>query len=339
MDLSIFNANTLPAHLQAVKAAAPAINLGGSTDTRNRIKMKNGRFIIQIAGAQEKVLDILRLPVIIIGAHDYVSRIWYAGKWQQGVAARPGCFSSDGVTPNATSPQAQAARCDLCPQNQKGSSDTGGKACAFFKRLVVLIAGKSTPFMLDVKSMSIFGTGDTANAKYGLTEYSKILAGKGINPSMVITELTFDANASVPKIFFTPTGFIDEGMAVQVQTALANKELMDEYRSVDLTTLGDEPGTPLVNAGPTPSNIQRAANPPGQQPAQQAAPVQAAPVAAQQAAPQPATQAAPAVRKFGVSATDAPVEAAQVPIQPTAVQASVAQNADIDKLLNDIDFG
>ncbi len=332
MDLSLFNPNTLPAHLQQVKSIAAPINLGGAADSRNKIKMKNGRFILAVGGAQEKVLDVLKLPVVIIAAHDYVSRAWYSSKWQPGVAARPGCFSSDGITPNGASTNPQAARCDLCPQNQKGSGDTGGKACSFFKRIVVMINGKKLPFIIDVKSMSIFGTGEPQNAKYSLTEYSKLLASKGINPSMVVTELTFDTNASVPKIFFTPTGFIDEAMAQIVSETLANKELIDEYRAVDLDSVGDVPGTqladvPPVNSGPAPSNIR---------------PAQTAQGGTQTIRQQPAATPQPTVQKFGVNPTDAPVEVSPQPAaqrQQPAQTAAPASTADIDALLNGMDFG
>lgn len=328
MDLSIFNPNNLPAHLQQVKTIAAPINLGGAADSRNKIKMKNGRFILAVGGAQEKVLDVLKLPVVIIAAHDYVSRAWYATKWQPGVAARPGCFSADGITPNAASTNPQAARCDLCPQNQKNSSDTGGKACTFFKRVVVLINGKKLPFIIDVKAMSIFGTGEPQNAKYSLTEYSKLLASKGINPSMVVTELTFDTNASVPKIFFTPTGFIDENMAQIVSDVLSNKELIDEYRAVDLDSVGDAPGTqladvPPTNNGPAPSNIRSP---------------QTAQGGTQTIRPQPATAPAPTVQKFGVSPTDTPADVTPAPRQQPAT-AAPASTADIDALLNGMDFG
>jgi hypothetical protein len=142
--------------------------------------------------------------------------------------------------------------------------------------------------------------------------------------------LTFDTNASVAKLFFTPTGFISEDMAAQVQTILADQELINEYKSVDLNTLGDEPGTPLavVNTGPAPSNIQP-----------QAAPAKPAPQPVQQAVPQPVTPAAPKVQKFGVSAADTPVEvpvpAQQATPSPTAAPASTA---DIDQLLAGIEF-
>ena len=332
MDLSIFNPNNLPAHLQQVKTIAAPINLGGAADSRNKIKMKNGRFILAVGGAQEKVLDVLKLPVVIVAAHDYVSRAWYATKWQPGVAARPGCFSSDGVSPNPASTNPQAARCDLCPQNQKGSSDTGGKACSFFKRIVVLINGKKLPFIIDVKSMSIFGSGEPQNAKYSLMEYSKLLASKGINPSMVVTELTFDANASVPKIFFTPTGFIDENMSQIVTEVLSNKELIDEYRAVDLDSIGDTPGTaladvPPTNNGPAPSNIR---------------PAQTAQAPATQTIKPTATPVASTVQKFGVSASDAPVDVSPAPAAAPRQQpasAAPASTADIDALLNGMDFG
>lgn len=326
--LAVLNTNQLPAHLAQFATQLPEIKLGGGSDTRNKITMKNGRFVLHIAGSQEKVLDVLKLPVIIVGAHDNVSRMFYAQKYQPGVKARPSCFSSDGLTPAVGAPNKQSARCDICPKNQKGSGENGGKACSFFKRLVVLIAGKATPFMLDVKGMSIFGTGDTANGNYSLTEYSKVLAGKGINPSMVVTELSFDTSSTVAKIFFTPKSFIDENMAAQVQAILSDKEVIESYRAVELDTLGDAPDNTATAPAANMTNFASA-------PAPQAAPAQAAPVPVQQAAPQPATTPAPTVQKFNLAPDDKPVD---VPVSAHAPAAANVTSNEVDSLLDGISF-
>lgn len=315
-NMSIFDNNTLPAHLKQYAAVMAPINLGGAADTRNRITMKGNRFTLKVGNTQEKTLEVLKLPVIIVGAHDYVSRSWYATKYNPAVKARPDCYSADGITPNPQSAKRQADQCAICPQNQKGSSETGGKACAFFKRLVVLIAGKSAPFIVDVKGMGIFGSGDTTNGKYGLTEYSKLLAGKGINPSLVITELTFDTAVSVPKLFFTPVGYINEEMSVQVQKILADKALLDEYKSVDLESLGEAPSQ-AITTGPAPSNIPASNGNLAQQ--------------VQAAAPKPANVVSE-VRKFEIPKAE---------VIPQVMQQSApasAATADIDALLDGINF-
>lgn len=328
MDLAVLNNNNLPAHLQAIKNA-PAMVLGGQGDLRNSIRMKNGRFVLKMGSSQEQVVNALELPVVIVGAHDYVSRAWYKDKWVQGSKARPSCFSPDGITPSESSPEKQNTRCDACKWNQKGSSDNGGKACTFFKRIVVQLKGKNPPFILDVKSQSIFGSGDTAQQQYGLNDYSKLLSSKGINPSMVVTMLSFDPAASVPKIFFKPDSFLDEATALIVQKILADRETIDEYRAVELGSIGDAPdgNAAPINNGPAPSNIQQPA-------VTVAAAPQAQPIQAQAPKPVVATPTAPAVQKFTVSPEDRIIDV--TPSQPANAPAGAV---DINSLLDGIDFG
>ena len=161
--LAVFDNTPVPAYITG--ANLPAIPLANQVDSRNRIAFKNGRFVIKAGNGQERALQQLHLDVVIVGAHDYISRIYYEGKYAPGMKARPVCFSSDGNSPSRASAKPQSAICASCPQNQKGSAENNGKACGFFKRLVVMINGKGSLFIVDAKSQSIFGTGNPSSSK------------------------------------------------------------------------------------------------------------------------------------------------------------------------------
>jgi hypothetical protein len=95
--------------------------------------------------------------------------------------------------------------CASCPQNAWGSKVTPQgqeiKACADLKRLAVV----ST----DDPSGPIYLLAVTPAALKGLNQYQKELSVRGIPPEIVKTRVSFDTDASFPKLKFTFGGFIE----------------------------------------------------------------------------------------------------------------------------------
>lgn len=201
----------VPAHLAsrigAPSALATALTGGLSSGASYpRISIKGSRFRI-VEGDTETVLDSTALNVIIVGANPRLSKTWYAKMWTPDSEPQaPDCFSLDGVKPSAEAANPQNDLCASCPHNAWGSKVTPlgqqVKACADQKRLAVVAA--------DDPSGPIYLLQVTPAALKGLNQYQKELSVRGIPPEVVKTKVSFDTDASFPKLKFTFGGFIDE---------------------------------------------------------------------------------------------------------------------------------
>jgi hypothetical protein len=210
-------AANVPAYLQAYRSETGK-NLVVGGPGRNRIGLKGSRFRLVVNGQEEGVIDENYLDVVIVGAAPGVSRLYYADAYDANEKVAPTCYSKDGITPENDAKVKQSEKCATCPQNEKGSriTDAGAKtrACSFFKRLAVVLPSEPTRvFQLDCKSMSIFGEGKPAQNKFTLGEYGKKLSTRGVDPAHVVTRLSFDTDASVPKLLFTPTRYLEQDEA------------------------------------------------------------------------------------------------------------------------------
>lgn len=209
----------VPAHL-ANKLSQPSIlakslmgGIGGTGgESFPRISIKGSRFRI-VEDGNETVLESTTLDVVIVGANPRLSKTWYAKQWTpDSEPAAPDCFSLDGVGPHSESTQPQNDLCASCPQNAWGSKVTQQgqqiKACSDQKRLAIVAANDASGpvYLLQV----------TPAALKGLNAYQKELAMRGIPPEIVKTRVSFDTNASFPKLQFGFGGFIDE----ETQTAV-----------------------------------------------------------------------------------------------------------------------
>ncbi len=239
---SIVPANIkVPAHLAArvgvQSALAQSLTGGlssGGGEAFPRISIKGARFRI-IDGDTETVLDSTSLDVVIVGANPRLSKTWYAKQWTpDSEPSAPECFSLDGIGPDPQSTKPQNDLCASCPQNAWGSKVTPQgqqiKACADQKRLAVVAADDADGpiYLLQV----------TPAALKGLNQYQKELSVRGIPPEIVKTKVSFDTDASYPKLKFTFGGFLDEGQQSVVD------ELFGSARVKDIT--GENPRTPVA---------------------------------------------------------------------------------------------
>jgi hypothetical protein len=280
--------------------------LGSGGESIPRISIKGARFRI-VEGDTETVLDSTTIDVVIVGANPRLSKTWYAKAWTPDSEPQaPDCFSLDGIGPDPQSTSPQNDLCASCPQNAWGSKVTPQgqqiKACSDKKRLAVVSADDPTGpvYLLEV----------TPAALKGLNQYQKELAMRGIAPEIVRTRISFDTDASFPKLKFGFGGFNDaDGQA-------AVDPLFDSAQVKEIT------GEVLRQAVAVPKI---------------AAPAPVAPKpAVVEAAPAPVTpveeQPAPAKRGFGApkkAATPAPAPApAAKAAAPAATVTSAAALAD-----------
>ena len=296
----------VPAHLAGrvgVPSVLGAALTGGLSSGQSfpRISIKASRFRI-VEGDTETVLDSTTLDVVIVGANPRLSKTWYAKQWDANAEpSAPDCFSLDGIGPDPESTDPQNDMCASCPQNAWGSkvTPTGQqvKACSDNKRLAVVAA--------DDPSGPIYLLSVTPAALKGLNQYQKELSVRGIPPEIVKTRVSFDTDASFPKLKFTFGGFLDADVQ-EVVDGLFGSEQVKEIT-------GETPRTPV--AVPQIAKAPAAA-PVAPKPAVKAA----APVEEPAPAPAPAQAAAPK-RGFGAPKAAAPT------VTPAAAPAKVVKAA------------
>jgi len=233
-------ATSIPDYLKSTEPSAMGGGLG--SNARDRIGLKGNRFRMIRAGLEVDHKDENFLDVTVVTANPHVSRIYYAGDFDPDVKTAPDCFSADGITPFSGVINKQSNKCNGCPQNVKGSSITGeGKktrACSFSKRLVVVLDGDTdnTLYQLDLKAMSIFGDGKPDKGMYTLSGYNKLLQTRNVRVEGVITRMSFDTDSSVPKLYFTPQGFLSEDR-VKTVLKLAESKAAKDIATIDVTTV------------------------------------------------------------------------------------------------------
>jgi hypothetical protein len=217
-----FEGKTLPAYLKTVNKDALNDELVSSGAGFPVISIKGKTFAI-VRGGEREILPNPKDPdspatsidVVILKANKGTSKIYYNKKYEEGDDSKPTCYSTDGITPNADAQEIQSPKCMTCKWNEWGSriSDTGkkGKACADAKRLAVTTPDQlNEPYLIRVPPASLAG----------LTEYAQFLAKRGVKYNMVVTKISFDADAATPKLMYKAVGLLDEAGYAAVQEAL-----------------------------------------------------------------------------------------------------------------------
>lgn len=295
----------VPAHL-AKRIGQPSVlaqsisgGLAGGADFP-RISLKGSRFRI-IEGGAETVLESTTLDIVIVGANPRLSKTFYAKQWTpDSEPASPDCYSLDGIRPHGESTAPQNDICAGCPQNAWGSKVTPMgqqiKACADQKRLAVVAA--------DDPSGPVYLLQVTPAALKGLNTYQKELSMRGIAAEIVRTRISFDTDASFPKLKFGFGGFLDEATMEAVDDLFGS----DKVKEITGEATGNEPVVAAPAPAPRSAPVKAVAAAPapvaetpkrgfGAKPA--AAPAPVVEVAAPAPAPAPASK--PAAKKAAVA--------------------------------------
>ncbi len=295
----------VPAHL-AGKVGAPSVlaqSLTGGLSTGGdgfpRISIKGSRFRI-VDGGDETVLDSTKIDVIIVGANPRLSKTWYAKAWTPDAEpSAPDCFSLTGVGPHTDSTNPQNDLCASCPQNAWGSKLTPQgqqiKACADQKRLAVVAA-------------------DDANGPVYLLQVTPG-ASRGIPPEIVKTTLSFDTDASYPKLAFGFGGFIDEAAQTAVDKLFGTDQVLKITGEKEI----DKPVVPKVAAKPAPVVEAVVEEAPVTKGFGKAAPAEA---------PKPKAKAKPKARKVVEEPAEAPVADSATTSLADEIAALVGEVAD-----------
>ncbi len=296
----------VPAHILARgqdSALAKSI-VGGITagDFGPRISIKGSRFRI-VDNGEETILNTVELDVVVIGANPRLSKKYYAGAWDPNDVKAPDCASLGGISPNEDSPSPQSDLCKTCPHDQWGSKigpqGQKLKACADLKRLAVVSPDdiEGPIYLLEV----------TPAALKGLDAFQKALSSRGIAPEVVKTKLSFDTQASFPKLQFGLGGFLTEDEITTIDQIIAGELVKkvtgeEDPNLIQTTVVATKPKAglntpkPSVKAAPAPAEAEEVAE------------------EEQVQEPAPAVPAAAPKRGFGkVAAAAAPVAAKPAP--------------------------
>lgn len=214
-----FNASQVPSFVKKGEVSAIAKSLmGGAGIGGKRISIKGGVFRLYADGKEVASIDDRHLDVVIVNAAPKVSRTFYMGKYEEGKASAPDCWSADGEVPDASAGSPQAKSCATCPQNIAGSGEGTSRACRYSQRLAVVLANDVDGDVLQVTlpAQSIFGKED--GDKRPLQAYARFLAAQNASPDQVITRLQFDTKAAVPKLFFKAMRWLSEEEYESCQT-------------------------------------------------------------------------------------------------------------------------
>jgi len=213
-----------------------------------RISIKGGKFREFVGGEQVNVSTENGMNVVIVNAAS-ISRTYYAGEYDPKAVVAPHCWSADTQIPAKEVPedQRQSARCMDCPQNVKGSGQGNSRACRFGQRLALAIEGKwDTVYQLQLPATSIFG--DANDGKMPMQAYAKFLQAHNTPAIAIVTEMYFDVNSEVPKLFFKPVRPLEED---ELKKVVELKDHPDTTKAITLTVAQTD-GVQKIEAKPAP---------------------------------------------------------------------------------------
>ena len=192
------------------KSAIATALTASLADGVRRLSIKGGVFRYIVGGQEIGKIKDRFLDVVLVNAAPHVSRTFYGSAWDPSAKpAPPVCWSADGITPDAKTPQ--HANCANCPKNVKGSGANESRACRYSQRLAVVLANDipGEVLQLSVPATSLFGEG---NKEIGATlqGYIKSLAARSIDPAALSTRIAFDTDKESPTILFSAMGWLDQ---------------------------------------------------------------------------------------------------------------------------------
>lgn len=257
------------------------------------------------------------IEVVIVKSAASIAKIFYKGGYVDGSNAAPDCWSTNGVTPDASVQNKVSTSCANCPMAAWGSriteSGKPNKACSDSKRLAVVplndIANElmGGPMLLRVPAASL----------KDLKSYGDKLGANGFPYYAVGTRIAFDVNEAFPKFVFTPIRPLTEAEAKQI---VALREDIRVHRILNESTenaaaQAQPEGIMFEQPAPaaTPKVTPKAEAPKAE------APKAAAP------APAPAAPKADDAKAKAVAAAKAKAEAARLAAEAAAAAAAAAE--------------
>jgi len=211
-DLALFS-NNLPDYLKEVGLDDMTKALAGNTGMK-RISIRGGVFRMMVSGEEIAKNENRSMNIVIVNGATKVSRSFYAGKYVAGETSHPDCWSNDGEKPDASCKEPQHNTCTGCPQDINGSGQGSTKACRKNRRIAVALASDldGDVYQMTLQSKSIFydmkDPGDLEHMPFN--QYAKYVGTQGYNLNTLVTEMRFDEDSTVGKLFFRPVRFLEK---------------------------------------------------------------------------------------------------------------------------------
>lgn len=232
-NVAMFN-NQLPDYLKEVQLDDVTKALSGGNNSTKRIALGNNKFLLKVNGAEISKTNSDKLEVVIVNASKHISRTFYVKAWDpKADAAPPDCWSNDGEKPDATVKEPQHHACIGCPQDIAGSGQGETKACRKNRRIAVALASDlgGDVYQMTLQSKSVFydmkHPGDLEHMPFN--QYAKYVGTQGYNLNSLVTEMRFDGDSTVGKLFFRPVRFLEkpewEESVKQGETAAAKNAI------------------------------------------------------------------------------------------------------------------
>ena len=205
---------------------------GGSAVQRRRISLNGGKFREMVNGEQVRVSKEDNMNIVILNAAP-ISRTFYKGNYDPATPAAPTCWSLDTKTPAEDVPasQRQNNTCAGCPMSIKGSGQGESAACRFQQRLAVAIEHDlEKVYQLQLPATSVFG--EAKDGKMPMQAYARLLNAHNTPAVAVVTNMYFDENAAVPKLFFKPVRPLEEH---ELETVVRMKDSDEAIEAITLS--------------------------------------------------------------------------------------------------------
>ena len=274
-NVALFN-QQLPDYLKEVEIDEVTRALTGGGTGVKRIALGNNKFILKVNGAEISKSNNSKMEIVIVNASPNVSRTFYAKAWDpKADAAPPDCWSNDGERPDASVKEPQSPMCMNCPQDIAGSGQGSTKACRKNRRIAVALAAdlNGDVYQMTLQSKSIFydskKPGDLDHMPFD--QYVRYVGSQGYNLNTLVTEMRFDEDSTVGKLFFRPVRFLEkdewEVAKKQGETKTAKSAItmtvaqVDGVKKLEAPAVKVEAGTVEVIAEPTKRVEKKAAEP------------------------------------------------------------------------------
>jgi len=213
-NVALFN-QQLPDYLKDVEVDDVTRALSGGNTGVKRIALGNNKFILKVNGAEISKSNNNKMEIVIVNASPNVSRTFYAKAWDpKADAAPPDCWSNDGEKPDASVKEPQSPMCMNCSQDIAGSGQGSTKACRKNRRIAVALSAdlNGDVYQMTLQSKSIFydskKPGDLDHMPFD--QYVRYVGSQGYNLNTLVTEMRFDEDSTVGKLFFRPVRFLEK---------------------------------------------------------------------------------------------------------------------------------
>lgn len=236
----------------SIKNQLPAIQTGLDEDTRavagsgmggsKRISIKGGVFRKFVGGKEVAVNEDRHMEVVFVKMAHNASRTFYSQGYVEGAKVSPVCWSSDGKTPDPEVKSPCATSCNACPNSVKGSGTMGkGTACRLSWRTAVVLPNDPAGDVMQLVLPPTSCFGEEENGRWPFKPYIQMLASNNISAGRVVTRMSFDTKAPVPRLLFQPIAAVPEKDAAAVLqqskgAAAENAVRMNVIQSEDTDT-------------------------------------------------------------------------------------------------------